>query len=397
MSQTTLTNLPAVIIDDEAFGNLVHLPTLYEGNLATITGAKAYTAEILAPVKAVDIKTVDAVEMETLMVPVSELRAFLAEAKTEVEDGRKPHTQKMDAIKSLFTTVEKDFDKLDLEAQQQQIAWETEKRRRKKVADDKAALAIAKEQEAAKIRQDVTNAINRNFSTALIAEITQMSATYYTKSSDDLTVYGEALKEWEPELASDGYATMSPSRGYHPGNLSAAEVDAIYTTTFDGMFATLAAEWTARVTAERDRLVDLIPSRLTEIATGNTAAAAARQAVDAVNLKAEVLATVDAKTEAVELQTTTANLSATFAHSAATPALTATKGTRVKQKYVLTLPAAFVPIIQSWVKNDMGLLSVEELAKKLSFMITAANAKLNAGTTLTAEGLSTVEDVKVSR
>jgi hypothetical protein len=396
---STTTQLPAVRIDDEAFVNFIHLPTLYAGNLLTVEGAKKYTAGILEPVKSVDIQKVEALEMESLMEPVAELRMFLAEAKKEVEDGRKPHTQKMDAIKSLFTAVEKDFDKLDHEAQTHQIAWETEKRRRAKVAADAAALSIAKEQEAATIRLHITNAINRNFSTALINEITEMSATYYNKSSDDLPAYGEALKGWEPALDADTYnhSIAVLSSPIHSALHDGEERMKIFLSVTGDLYSTLSTEWAARVTAERDRLVDMIPSRLTEIAAGNTAAAEARQAVDLANVQAAVASDTAAKTEAVELKATTAVLEAAFSHSAATPALTKTKGARTKQKYVLTLPAAFVPIIQSWVKNDMALLSVEELTKKLSFMITAANERLNKGTTLTADGLSVVEDIKVSR
>jgi hypothetical protein len=393
--------LPAIVkIDDEQFGKLVHLPSLYAGNLATVTGAKAYTAKVLEAVKAVDILTVDPIVMEALIAPVGELRAFLSEAKVEVEEGRKPHTQKMDAIKSLFTGIEKEFDGLDLEAQQEQIKWEKEKRRRKVVADAEAAKAIAKEQEAVKVKSDVTNAINRRFATALISVITGMSTTYYTKTTDDLTAYGEALKGWTPELEDEVYqAEIVPGYSRTVGQyLTGDEQLNLYTTTMLSLRAGLNDEWTSRITTERDRLIDLIPSRITEMKAGDTKVAEARIAAEAAALVADVSSTVVSKADVTDLEASTANLEAVLTHSApATGSLAAGKGSKVKQKYVLTNHAAFVAILQSWVKSDMALLTIDELNKKLSFMVTAANDKLNKGTVLQATGLTVEEDLKVRR
>ena len=81
--------------------------------------------------------------------------------------------------------------------------------------------------------------------------------------------------------------------------------------------------------------------------------------------------------------------------TAAQPAIALSKGTTVKKKYNPTTHQAMVAIISRWVAKDMGLLTMEELTKKLSFMITAANRALNIGETLVAEGLFIEEDMTV--
>jgi len=49
-----------------------------------------------------------------------------------------------------------------------------------------------------------------------------------------------------------------------------------------------------------------------------------------------------------------------------------------------------IAIIQYWVVNHMNMMTVEELTKKFSFMLTAANKDLGKGTTI--EGVPTVQD-----
>ena len=94
-------------IDDEQFGKLIEMPELYKKNLAIIEKAKPY---IQLQFECYDkvIATTDVLDNGWIK-PIQDLRALCATRKKEFEAERKPHTQKMDAIKSLFTALEKVF------------------------------------------------------------------------------------------------------------------------------------------------------------------------------------------------------------------------------------------------------------------------------------------------
>jgi hypothetical protein len=66
---------------------------------------------------------------------------------------------------------------------------------------------------------------------------------------------------------------------------------------------------------------------------------------------------------------------------------------RVRKKYRVTAHKGFTVLISNWVKSHLGNLTIEEAAKKLSFIITAANEDLNAGVNLTTHGLEVVDDI----
>jgi hypothetical protein len=91
-------------IDDEAFGNLIQMPGIYNEGLERVTNAKTYTDSLLSPLDGININEVDGIEMEALMVPIRDCRVFVAEAIEEMNGKRSPHTKKMDAIKSLSPT-----------------------------------------------------------------------------------------------------------------------------------------------------------------------------------------------------------------------------------------------------------------------------------------------------
>ena len=387
--------LPAIVlIDDEAFGNLINMPALYAQGLASLHNAKAAVDPLIKTIEAHDMTKVDALVMEALIQPIRDIRPLLVDTKKCMNEDRAPHTRKMDAMKSLFTGLENDIDALHAKAAAKENAWELEKLSRQKIATKLAADKIQKETEAIQIRANVTNIINKKFADALIVEITGMTTAYYSKTADTLADYGEALVGWTPEMDADTYGLITTnillSGTLHP----MPEKMAIYEDVKNSLLPGLQSEWIEKVSAERDRLYVLIPSRVTELATITAEASneSAAKAVEAV--AATITAEASNKEEAVALQADTEQLDSSFTHSAAAmPSVGLSKGSKVRQKYIPESHKSFTAIIQSWVKNDMGKLTIEELTKKLSFMITAANEQLNKGVKLEAEGLSVVDDI----
>jgi hypothetical protein len=396
-------NLPAVVtnpIDDIEFGNLIQLPRLYASGLITVNGAKEYTAKLLAPLEVVDITTVDSLKMEQLIEPLRENRQFLAEAKAEVYDARMPHTRKLDAMKSFFISFENDLDDLDAQSLGKVKAWEAEKIRRQRVANEDAQKAIHKATERASLVAAITNALNRGVANSILAEVKGMSTAYYAKSADDLTAYGDALAAWAPELDAETWGPIRDAIKLTGAYHSTQEVDDILFTTAGGLVEGAKAEYAQAIAAERDRLVTLIPSRINELNTVAPEVAQARIDKEQAAIVANVAQVVEAKAEVVSMTADNDRLNAVLTHAPAAVSAPTAKGTKVKQKYAITLHTAFPPIISNWVKNHLGNMTLEDALKKLSFMVTAANEDLNRKDdpiTLLGKGLEVVEEVVVAR
>jgi len=393
-------NLPAPIenpINDIDFGNLINLPRIYASSLSTVNGAKAYSDPILAAVDAVDITKVDALVMEELMKPVREFRVFAAEAKTEINDARMPHTRKMDEMKGILIDLEKDLDEMGNQAATRESKWEAEKIRRQREANAEAQKKINKANERASLIAAITNQINISFANLLVAEVQDMATVYYQKTAEELPEYGEALLGWTPELEDHVYNPVIDAIKANGIYHTREELTAIVNETAGNLKPTLDAEYTSKMTGERNRLVDLIPSRINELNTVAPEVAQARIDAEQNAIKEQIVSTVQAKKEVVEMTTANEQLNAVLTHSPAAVGVPMAKGTKVKEVYKITAHTAFLPIISNWVKNHLSKLTLDEATKKLSFMITAANADLNEGTKLEAAGLETVEDVKVSK
>jgi hypothetical protein len=51
-----------------------------------------------------------------------------------------------------------------------------------------------------------------------------------------------------------------------------------------------------------------------------------------------------------------------------------------------------IALLQSYIKHNLPALTIEEMNKKFSFVLTAANTRLNDGELLEAKGLEAIED-----
>lgn len=83
-------------------------------------------------------------------------------------------------------------------------------------------------------------------------------------------------------------------------------------------------------------------------------------------------------------------LNAAFESIPAEPVISLASGTSVKKKYVINSHTDYTLVMTFWVGHNMHLLTPDELSKKLSFMVTAANKALNDGVII--NGLSVEDD-----
>lgn len=367
------------------FEELHPVITSYTDYADKLEKAKAFTTAQMSLVDKVDIKNVGVEFMETALEPVIKLRSLLTKRRADWNSIRTPYTQKMDAIAAVLIKNEKDWDDLIAIPKKRQDEWEMEKLRRKKESEKKAAddllLARAKIVREGNLKSKILKA----FSDALSIKMIGLNKAFYAKSATDLPVYAGAIKSWTPILTEEFWTSDIALKA-----IAIEDID-IKDGVVSSVYFDLCARWKASLEAERDRLYDLVPSRLNELKQPVIAPTEARIAAVAETVASEVGNLIQAEESVTELRTITAGFT-----SAPAEELNQAKGSVKKMKYVADSHKGIATIIQSWVEQDLQRLTIEEATKKLSFMFTAANSRLNAkkdSVLLKSEGLETIEDV----
>lgn len=368
-------------IDDEDFGKLIDLPKIYNEAITSALNARSVTDKLMTPWEAIpDLKTADARAVEAILSHVRTLRVKLAATKQKLELVRKPHTDKMRAIVSAIVAqenaVEADFQR----TKKAEDDWQLEILRRNNEAKRLADTKFAEAQATIKRKAEIAKVINATFGKDLTDRIVSMHKKFYDFTDVVLlTNWISTMKKWVPVY--DGKEVQREAVG------ALNEILAVRASLIEG-FKT---EYADRCAAERNTLIDLLPGRIIQLQSGSPV----EQVVDVDNFASSVLHAVRAMNEVVSDDATKESINASFD---AAPELVLESGggvgKRVKKKYKCDSAEALQTIMQSWVTFNMKLLSIEELNKKLSFMRTAADVRLNEGAPiLEAKGLSVVDDI----
>ena len=374
------TNAEIAKIDDFQFGELVNLPALAKAHKLSADNAKLATDKYLKPFEDIgDLSKADVTTVEAVLVPIRALRVKLDATEKKINGERSPHTQKMTQIASVLIANEKAVRDEFLRCKKADDDWQLELIRRNKVNADAAAAKLKAEQDKIERKAKIATAINAQFGSDLTTRIVDMHKKFYSfDNADALKAWIEKMRTWIPI--------------YNPLTLTnaiegdAAEIQEVKNSLVPGFLK----EYDARCTAERDNLVDMLPGRLDQLYIG---AGAAEVVVDVDRFASTIMGAVADMNQAVQDDAQKASINASF-DSAAVPIESSAVGKRVKKKYKADTMEALRAIMQSWAQHNMRLLTIEELNKKLSFMRTAADVRLNEGSpVLEAKGLSVVDDV----
>lgn len=356
--------------------DLQTLPDVLKQNQLSKSNAANAVTKFLSGLPT-DLTTVDLSLMESNDVLLNDFQAKLSVTIETMEGRRKPLTAKLDAIKKFFTTEENEVNALLDQVKDIRNNWNKEKMRRSALAQQKAEIEIERMKEFVEINAQIKRTIYERFLNAGSDLQGELYRQLNEATLDFLPVLELNFSKYEPVLTDERYFTLfdalpAPVSKHYTN----AEVIALVQVMRDEMKADLQNEWVTKLTEVRDRILELIPSRARNIAV--------EVKLDVVDVKKEL--------EAIDNQAEVDKINATFdAAAKATPVVGLTKGTVVKKKYAATTHKAFVAIVQYWVTNKMNKLTIEELSKKLSFMVTAANEDIDK-ITLEADGLTIEED-----
>jgi hypothetical protein len=375
------TQLPA-LIDNEQFGNLVNIPSIVDQNKSQALRAVAAISAKAKEIAAMDLATVDAQVMEAKYTELDTLMARGKNTLEQMEARRKPFTGFFDQIRKLFTGAEKDVQDALLELKSSMDAWQREKSRRQQLAQAEIDRKLAEEQAVIRLRAEQFTRYTNKLLLEIGRRIELLSNGFYAQGLTTIDAYAEQLRAMVPQL-------------------NGAEYDKIIgeaTPLSAELYNQLSSEFMQKIHAERNRLLDLVESRkteLTRIANDQHAADESRKRIEQENKdRQEALKQEQRERE----QTTQAiadaeTMNAMFETAAnATPVVGLSKGTRVKKRYTVQSHTGMIALLQSYIKYTLPTLSAEEMNKKFSFVVTAANTRLNDGEVIEAAGLSVEED-----
>jgi hypothetical protein len=380
---TTISNTLA-LIDQQKLAEVATLPEILALNKELAEKAEAACQPALEKVKAIDLQAVDAVEMDAVDVELNELQVRAKAALTKAKARREPYTQFFDQVRSLFTTEEKRFTDLDGQLKGHRDAWAKEKGRRAAEAERLRQLELEKKREAIDLRARIKNALVTQFTHQLAGEVKEVQKKFYAVSLDSMDLFENNLKGYEPMYTDQQYGHLTISLLTSSRYLDATEVATIKQEVVTECLQVFQEQYASAMVAERERIIELIPSRrreLEEIAAGNAQAAKEAEERQRQEQEAAAKALADQQAEQaarIEQEKAAANMNAAFDIAAtATPTPTQAAGTRVKKKIIANTHAAWAAIMQLWVSKAMPGTDLATLEKKLGFMRTFAEKWIN--------------------
>lgn len=337
-----------------------------------------------------NLTTADALTLEEADQKLNGLQVKIKDSYELIESRRKPITQELDAIKSKLIEPGKAIIALGESVKSLRNSWAKEKGRREGEAEKLKQQEIAKANDMARIKKEWTDGWNAVYVGKVANSKQGIANKFYSLTEAEFPAWIEQLKAWNvSKVALDNpKAPVSTLIDAEMIQREGNKIEGALKDTFN-------KDWEATMSAEIEETIEKVPARISELkdAEALKASEARRKKED------EERATQAAKDEAdrkaaSESEAAMESLNKTMdIAAAAVPAVEKTKGTVVKQVYVAKTHKAWVALIQSWVANDMALMTIEELGKKLSFMKTAAEKHLKeTGEVLQAEGLETEED-----
>ena len=344
-----------------------------------------------------DLQSVHIIQGDQVDEVLAELQDRAVQAISYCKESRMPITSLFDEVRKKFTSQEKAIDEALTAIKSYRSSWAAEKERRIRIAEEEKARKLAKENEkirvAAEYEASLREAIDKAYSTVF----TDIWADYTHMKLEQLQGIDlkELMKTWEGEINRlDGFAP-GPEIAPRSSILDQQELHAVLADVHERAYRPAVEKAKNFALAEVNGLVQGIPARIQELQTLSEKELEARDRAEAERKKLEAEQAAAMARQELEAEQAAAKLEAALEASTAVPAVSQAKGTTKKLKYKPTTHAAFVAIITHWAQNHMAKMTIEELTKKLSFMITAANNDLKDGTELKAKGLEIVEGFTV--
>lgn len=191
-------------------------------------------------------------------------------AVTELKNGRAPVTQIMDELKKMYTTLENTIDvkkdgTIAAQIQKYRNEYAAKLAAEKKRKEEEAQRKLDTENEKIDIRAHVENQINLSYGQYLLNAKQKLQNKFNGATLDDIDEIRTGLEQYEPELKETSYMAMvlpkPPIMRYH----TADELVNIQNTILAEKYSDQRGNYIAEMTMKRDEIIDLLPSKKTEL------------------------------------------------------------------------------------------------------------------------------------
>lgn len=359
----------------EMHGKLIDIGHVLHLSHTSLSKATLVANDCVADLSSVDIKTVDATVYEAKIERAATVRAKLGTTLEAIENRRKPFTVFFDSIRTLFTTDEGKIKLLIDQIKVKQNAWEKEKFDRNKKVKDDQAKKIQETQAAIERKAQIERDFSKNVLNHTATALKKLIQSFNAKTNAELEAHGKVLAGWKPSLESV-WALFPPMV------LGSEEFAAANKSRFFEVYA-------HTMTKAKQELIDSIPGRL-------KLAADDKKKLDEQKVKQvdeQITNAVTVITDEIAAKTEGEKVDAVMDISMTATELTApAKGAGSRNVYKPTTAAHLLPLIKSYLENDLKNLTVEQMLKKFDFVITAANKRLNDGESGIISGVPTEKE-----
>lgn len=341
------------------------LPDILKQNKALTERAKLAVQKPLEEAKSFDLTTLS---IEHGDAKENEMKGYWSRLDKSLKinhERRMPATKILDQIKNEFTSDESEIKGVIDSVVKWLSDWNVEKNKRNKQQEEE----LSKNQEIKIAKIDfiryIGGQINAGYIDMLHDYKDRIKRRYDELKGSELEDYKRVLKSFKPKFIIPKYEfNKSTKLDNNDIELCKQEAERQVTKSLKDVF-------------EED-IRDYIELILSDKEDNGKAEFEAEQRVEQAK-------------EAAEKE----KINAQFEQPGVKEVIELGKGANVTLKYDCQTHAHLTEVIKWWVANEMQLLTVDEVSKKISFMRTAAGRALNKGEVI--EGIPTIEDVKIRR
>ena len=376
-------------IDNEQIASLSNVATelvaLKERVKVAIENAKQ---KIPTDVKLLDVQSGDKIEQGVNDL-LNKIDASFKPLKYKRLDG----TRKLDALKTMFTTEEKDIENL-IKSITFQSDWNAEKLRRKREQDAKKEAEMAQKNMfidfEMQVKKHYIDFINNYF----ILSKNEFEREFYAMNTDEVVDFQNKTGSLNVDFYKEKIRE-DLKQNMFKFDVSIDELKQVHTRVLTDEIKPLFAKLAVDLFSEINTLVQFVPTRLEQLKTATDEVKKQEQELLAKKQQEEAIALKSMSDEVLQNESQEKKIEAIMDVATAEPSIELSNGASVKLKYYPQNHAELLKMIQYYIQNAYLNVDFETINKKFSFVRTFCDSHLNKGEVI--EGVKYEEELKKRR
>jgi len=376
-------------IDNEQIASLSNVATelvaLKERVKVAIENAKQ---KIPTDVKLLDVQSGDKIEQGVNDL-LNKIDASFKPLKYKRLDG----TRKLDALKTMFTTEEKDIENL-IKSITFQSDWNAEKLRRKREQDAKKEAEMAQKNMfidfEMQVKKHYIDFINNYF----ILSKNEFEREFYAMNTDEVVDFQNKTGSLNVDFYKEKIRE-DLKQNMFKFDVSIDELKQVHTRVLTDEIKPLFAKLAVDLFSEINTLVQFVPTRLEQLKTATDEVKKQEQELLAKKQQEEAIALKSKLDEVLQNESQEKKIEAIMDVATAEPSIELSNGASVKLKYYPQNHAELLKMIQYYIQNAYLNVDFETINKKFSFVRTFCDSHLNKGEVI--EGVKYEEELKKRR